>query len=80
MYAMQAIVFKQIESLASAMRPFCWRERNMMGRDVSNWPVTSFTALQKCSRYRINSGQTAPSGMTVSAAFDPMRTSLEVPH
>jgi hypothetical protein len=41
MYAMQAIVSKQIESLASAMRPFCWRERNMMGRDVSNWPADS---------------------------------------
>ena len=33
------------------------------------WPSTSFTALQKCGRYRINSGQTAPSGLTGSAAF-----------
>jgi len=36
-----------------------------------NRPLTSFTALQKCGRYRINSGQTAPSGLTGSAAFDP---------
>ena len=40
----------------------------------SSWPLTSFTALQKCGRYRINSGQTAPSGLTGSAAFDPERT------
>src|SRR5271157_5790462 len=32
--------------------------------------LTSFTAPQKCGRYRINSGQTAPSGTTVSAALD----------
>jgi hypothetical protein len=38
------------------------------------WPSTSFTALQKCGRYRINSGQTAPSGLTGSAAFDPLQT------
>jgi len=31
--------------------------------------------LQKCDRYRINSGQTAPSGLTGSAAFDPSRNS-----
>jgi hypothetical protein len=31
--------------------------------------------LQKCGRYRINSGQTAPSGLTGSAAFDPLRKS-----
>jgi hypothetical protein len=31
---------------------------------VHTWPLTSFTALQKCGRYRINSGQPAPSGMT----------------
>ena len=31
-----------------------------------------FTVLLPSGRYRINSGQTAPSGMTVSAAFDPM--------
>jgi hypothetical protein len=37
------------------------------------WPSTSLTALQKCGRYRINSGQTAPSGLTGSAAFDPKR-------
>jgi len=35
------------------------------------WPSTSFTALQKCGRYRINGGQTAPSGLIGSAAFDP---------
>ena len=35
---------------------------------------TSFTARQKCGRYRINSGQTAPSGLTGSAAFDPKQT------
>ncbi|MGD0421770.1 MAG: hypothetical protein ABSA68_19690, partial [Xanthobacteraceae bacterium] len=38
-----------------------------------NRPSTSFTPLQKCGRYRINSGQTAPSGLTGSAAFDPSR-------
>jgi hypothetical protein len=32
-------------------------------------PLTSFTALQECGGYRRNSGQTAPSGMTVSAAL-----------
>ena len=37
------------------------------------WPLTSFTALQKGGRYRINSGQTAPSGLTGSAAFDPLQ-------
>jgi hypothetical protein len=41
---------------------------------VHTWPLTSFTALQKCGRYRINSGQTAPSGLTGSAAFDPKVT------
>jgi hypothetical protein len=30
--------------------------------------------LQKCGRYRTNSGQTAPSGLTGSAAFDPSAT------
>ena len=39
--------------------------------DFGYWPITSFTALQKGGRYRINSGQTAPSGLTSSAAFDP---------
>ena len=43
--------------------------------DVRKWPLTSFTVLQKCGRYRINSGQTAPSGLTGSAAFDPTATS-----
>ena len=38
---------------------------------VHTWPLTSSTALQKCDRYRINSGQTAPSSLTGSAAFDP---------
>ena len=38
-------------------------------RHISTLPLTSFTALQKCGRYRRNSGQTAPSGMTVSAAL-----------
>jgi hypothetical protein len=41
---------------------------------VHTWPLTSFTALQKCGRYRRKSGQTAPSGMIVSAAFDPFQT------
>ena len=43
---------------------------------------TSFTALQKGGRYRINSGQTAQSGWTGSAAFDPKRTrrgSISIP-
>jgi hypothetical protein len=47
---------------------------------VSFWPLTSFRALQKCGRYRINSGQTAPSDLTGSAAFDPDRTSATLPH
>ena len=47
----------------------------MKGAHVACWPLTSFTALQKCGRYRINSGQTAPSGLTSSAAFDPLRKS-----
>src|SRR6476659_2151594 len=38
-------------------------------------PLTSFTALQKCGRYRINSGQTAPSRLTASVEIDPQRTS-----
>ena len=42
--------------------------------NVRCWPLTSFTAPQKCGRYRINSGQTAPSGLTGSAAFDPEQT------
>jgi hypothetical protein len=37
-------------------------------------PLTSFTALQKCGRYRTNSGQNAPSDLTGSAAFDPSLT------
>jgi hypothetical protein len=45
--------------------------------NVAYWPITSFTALQKGGRYRINSGQTAPSGLTSSAAFDPQRTWTE---
>ena len=40
----------------------------------SLWSLTSFTALQKGGRYRINSGQTAPSGLTSSAAIDLKRT------
>jgi hypothetical protein len=43
-------------------------------QNVSYWPFTLFTALQKAGRYRINSGQTAPSGLTGSAAFDPQET------
>jgi hypothetical protein len=39
--------------------------------NIRSWPSTSFTALQKCGRYRINSGQTAPSGLTGSATFNP---------
>jgi predicted TIM-barrel fold metal-dependent hydrolase len=31
--------------------------------DCSNLALNSFTALQKCGRYRINSGQPAPSGL-----------------
>jgi hypothetical protein len=42
--------------------------------DFRYWPLASFTALQKCGRYRINSGQTAPSDLTASAAFDPTAT------
>jgi hypothetical protein len=42
-----------------------------VGVIINMWPLTSFTALQKCGRYRINSGQTAPSGLTGSAAFGP---------
>jgi hypothetical protein len=38
---------------------------------VAFWPFASFTALQKSGRYRINSGHTAPSGLTGSAAFGP---------
>jgi hypothetical protein len=38
-----------------------------------NRPLTSFTALHKFGRYRINSGQTAPSDLTGSDAFDPSR-------
>jgi hypothetical protein len=37
-----------------------------------------FTGLKKCGRYRINSGQTAPSGLTGSAAFDPKPTFASV--
>jgi hypothetical protein len=47
----------------------------LAARNVALWPLTSFTALQKCGRYRTNSGQTAPSGLTGSAAFDPTETS-----
>ena len=36
--------------------------------ELPYWPLTSFTALQKCGRYRINSGQTAPFG------FDRLRS------
>jgi hypothetical protein len=43
-------------------------------QDVRSWPLTSFTALQKCGRYRINCGQTAASYLTGSAAFDPERS------
>ena len=43
--------------------------------DFRSWPLTSCKALQKHGRYRINSGQTAPSGLTSSAAFDPTETS-----
>ena len=46
---------------------------------VTYWPLSSFTALQKCGRYRINSGQTAPSCLTGSAAFDPQRTCASDP-
>jgi hypothetical protein len=42
---------------------------------VSCWHLTSFTRLQKFRRNRINSGQTAPSGFTGVAAFDPTATS-----
>ena len=57
-------------------RPNTWLHRPSLRREdspcqlgaVHTWPLTSFTALQKCGRY---SGQTAPSGLTGSAAFDP---------
>ena len=63
-------------------RPNTWLHRPRLRREdspcqlgaVHTWPLTSFTALQKCRRYRINSGQTAPSGLTGSAAFDPFET------
>jgi hypothetical protein len=41
--------------------------------DFRYWPLTSLKALQKGGRYRIKSGQTAPSGLTGSAAFDPLQ-------
>ena len=47
-----------------------WRTRSSNNEAyVADWPLTSFTALQKCGRYRINSGQTAPLGLTGSAAL-----------
>jgi hypothetical protein len=46
----------------------------MKGGDVAYWPLTSFTALQKCGRYRINSGHTVPSGLIGSVANDPKPT------
>jgi hypothetical protein len=45
--------------------------------NVALWHLTSFTLLQKCRRNRINSGQTAPSGFTDSAAIDPTATSAK---
>jgi hypothetical protein len=48
--------------------------RNRDRVNVRDWPVASSAALQKCGRSRINSGQTAPSGLTGSAAFDPKPT------
>jgi hypothetical protein len=58
-------------------RPNTWLHRLSLRREdspcqlgaVRTWPLTSFAALQKGGHYRINSGQTAPLGMTVSAAF-----------
>jgi hypothetical protein len=38
---------------------------------VHTWPLTSFTALQKFGRYRMNSGQPVLSGLIGSDAFDP---------
>jgi hypothetical protein len=56
-------------------RPICTpAESPCQPGAVHTWPLTSFTALQKGGRYRINSGQTAPSGLTSSAAFDPQPT------
>ena len=64
-------------------RPYTWLHPNASqirqippctAGAVHTWPLTSFTAPQKCGRYRINSGQTAPSGLTGSAAFDPQST------
>ena len=50
----------------------CAAQRNLVDkRDFRSWPLTTFATLQKGDRYRINSGQTAPSGLTSSAAFDP---------
>lgn len=40
-------------------------------RNVSCWPLTSFTALQKFGRYRMNSGQPVLSGLIGSDASDP---------
>ena len=52
---------------AAARRPFCSYAKQAM----SDWPLTSFTALQKSGRCRINSGQTSPSDLIGSAAFEP---------
>jgi len=49
---------------------FRFSGRNSVAGQVCSWPLTSLTALGKYGRYRINSGQTAPSGLTGSAAFD----------
>jgi hypothetical protein len=62
-------------------RPNTWLHRPAKRRDdfpcqlgaVHTWHLTSFTPLLKCRRNRINSGQTAPSGFTDSAAIDPKR-------
>ena len=37
--------------------------------------ITTFRRAAALGRYRINSGRTAPSGLTGSAAFDPCATS-----
>ena len=49
---------------------YCTREESPCQREaVHTWPLTSFTALQKCGRYGINSGQTVPPGFIGSVAF-----------
>ena len=50
--------------------PVQFRQRRLK---VAIGPLRHFAATQPFGRFRINSGQTAPSGLTSSAAFDPSR-------